>query len=163
LPLLIDWLQNSRTRNSESGKLEAKKVTSLFMGSPNTPIGKTASAIADNVLFTWRDSLTGRFRQDGVPDPQRTVGQDGTSSFDFQGGRGVAVYLDRAQGRSPGGQLWWFPDETQGRGPTLAKHECHDRTQLARARAMIDRIQAMQGFDVQSETNVVSASKGVTP
>lgn len=135
LPLLIDWLQNSKKKDGTN-----KMITSLFMGSPNTQIGKIASAIADNVLFTWRDSR-----------------RNSSNKSDRQDG--VAVYLDRAQGKASSGGLWWFPDPqtlvppaaivVASPNPVQTVGELKsDLGNLVLAKRMIAKIQAMQGFDV---------------
>ena len=43
LPGIVDYLKHVR------------QIPSVFMGAPNTELAKTASAIADNVVFCWQD------------------------------------------------------------------------------------------------------------
>jgi hypothetical protein len=140
LPLLIDWLQNSKMWNPDIQDFEPKRITSLFAGETNTKIGKTASTIADNVLYTWRDQ-----------GPSDSQGQDRRLAT------GVAVYLDRAQGRSTAGTLWWLQDaqpadaDASASGESALLRDCKkERSQLVRASQAIDRIKAMHGFHISS-------------
>ncbi len=134
LPLLVDWLANSPNKDGN----QEKKVTSLFMGSPNTQLGRMAAAIADNVIFTWRD-------RPNNPESSKTEQEQEEKTEQEQ--EGVAVYLDRAQGRSSDDSLWWLGvgPEKDGRMLDDQKRVPHE---LVRAGPMIDRIQAMQGFEI---------------
>ena len=114
LPLLMDHLKNSPYPGAEG---EARKITSLFMGAPNTELGKAASAMADNVLFCWRDYLS----------------KDETKG-------GVAIYTDRIEGQPQVRQLHLLHED-----PELELEELKS-VRLVYAEPMIDRIQEMQGL-----------------
>jgi KaiC/GvpD/RAD55 family RecA-like ATPase len=125
LPLLIDHLKNSPYPNSN----EPRKITSIFMGAPNTQLGKMASAMADNVLFCWHD----------IP--------KATSSLRM--GKGVAIYVDRIEGQ-PGKQRVFFIEEPKTAASSqLELKENINADDLLYAESMIEEIQKLQGLPMR--------------
>ncbi len=51
LPALMDYLKNSMDSSEKP-----RCITSVFMGSLDTPLAEVASNIADNVLFCWQEN-----------------------------------------------------------------------------------------------------------
>lgn len=75
LPGLMDYLKNSRW------------VTSVFMGASDTHFARASSAMADNVVFCWEDTLKKKQK------------------------KGIAYYVDRVEGKPEKGALQFLtPD-----------------------------------------------------
>lgn len=75
LPGLMDYLKNSR------------HVTSVFIGTSDTHFARASSAMADNVLFCWEDTLVENQK------------------------KGIAYYVDRVEGKPEKGALQFLtPD-----------------------------------------------------
>ncbi len=125
LPLLMDHLKNSPYPNNS----EPRKITSIFMGAPNTQLGKMASAMADNVLFCWHDS------------PK--------SSSSLRMGKGIAIYVDRIEGQ-PGKQCVFFIEEPKtGAFFKLELTRNINADDLLYAESMIEEIQKLQGLPMR--------------
>lgn len=137
LPGLFDYLKYSGPLGEET---QERRLTSVFMGPPNNELARSASAMADNVLFVWPD----RFCQRGLGSAVREVGTYAA------GIEGIAVYVDRVEGH-PGVQRLYFargdemPDRTD-EVPGMNFKELLDRRVLDEAPKMIAEIQALQGL-----------------
>ncbi len=86
LPGLIDYLKYSPRSSSSDIAGSPRNLTSLLMGPSNNALAMAASAMADNVLFSWSDSAD---KEDGI-----------------------AVYVDRIEGH-PGEQNLYFANEVK--------------------------------------------------
>lgn len=127
VPMLMDYLKNRD--QPKPG------ITSLFMGAPNTELGRSASAVADNVLICWKDKYKA---------------QNG----DIQDG--VCVYVDRVEGEPAGERRlsWLVEVEKEGEEKQikdepvsfLAEQNKMNANQFEYANGMIERIQELQGL-----------------
>ncbi|MHC4481512.1 MAG: ATPase domain-containing protein [Planctomycetota bacterium] len=116
LPGLMDYLKHSEDRNGNK-----RRITSVFMGAPNTDLAKAAQAMADNVVFCWRDHHA-------------------------EGGPGVAFYIDRIEGL-PGRKGLFFLKELDKQVTDISEilTAC-DESSLPYAESMIEEIRNLQGL-----------------
>lgn len=116
IPLLVDYLK-------------LHHITSVFMGAPNAAISQCASAIADNVVFCWQDTLS-------VATPKE----------------GVAFHVDRVEGKPETGDLFFLEvlEEQKNPKPSNNISEIFAKVEktgnLQYGESMISHIRAMQGF-----------------
>ncbi len=121
VPGLIDYLKHVR------------QIPSVFMGAPNTRFARTASAIADNVVFCWQDTRV-------------------NDKID-----GWCFYVDRIEGQPEHGRLHFvkaFVDvQSNTRHPAHTaeelvekKTERDEATEYLYATAWIEAIREMQGL-----------------
>lgn len=130
VPMLMDYLKN-KDQNTDQPK---PGITSLFMGAPNTELGRSASAVADNVLICWKDKYKAR-------------------NGDIQDG--VCVYVDRVEGEPAGERRLSWLVEVKTKAQKTIEHQTvsflsekgkMDANQFEYANGMIERIQELQGL-----------------
>jgi KaiC/GvpD/RAD55 family RecA-like ATPase len=133
VPALMDYLKNSRDPKDDD---RPRQITSVFMGAPNTDLAKAASAMADNVVFCWRD----------------TYYKDPTTKAE-----GIAFHVDRIEGQ-PGRQELFFLEQRDDKEavPRLRQRpEPCPKEQLDYAESMIEAIRNLQSLPAQKR--IVSA------
>jgi KaiC/GvpD/RAD55 family RecA-like ATPase len=130
---LMDYLKHSRLP-STSGRSETdeekRMITSVYMGAANKELAQAASAMADNVVFCWRDRHVKLERE------------------------GIAFYVDRIEGE-PGVRRLAFLSEADKTAaakvrPVTDIHElltsdCKEND-LPYAQSMIEEIRNLQGL-----------------
>jgi len=133
LPGLMDYLKYSRSSEKRGRE---RQITSLFMGASNTEIARSASAMADNVLFCWQDERLSDRK------------------------RGIAVYVDRIEGHPGENDLFFTVDPslpaarsvaaTSDSRPNLDFGSLND-TDLLGGEDMIAEIKKLQGLPAQKK------------
>lgn len=130
LPGLIDFLKFSKYHK---GKDEERQISSVFMGAANQHMAQVASAMADNVIFSWSDT--------------------------YQGKNGFVFYIDRIEG-DPGYKRLYFLeeqilDEEREKKPILEMedfvHPVSKENDLPYAESMIEEIRNLQGLPAEKK------------
>ena len=131
LPGLIDFLKYSKYHKND---VIERNIISVFMGAPNQHLAQTASAMADNVIFTWSDT--------------------------YNGLDGFVFYIDRIEG-APGGKRLHFLEgqkkkKVKKRKPPKMNIEEFlysdiDETDLPYAESMIEEIRNLQGLPAKKK------------
>jgi hypothetical protein len=117
LPGLVDYLKYVR------------RIPSVFMGAPNTRFARTASAIADNVVFCWQDIR----KQDDA--------------------KGWCFYVDRIEGQPEHGRLHFLKEAPSSPARTVgdllgADDADEDANKYRDAVPWIGAIREMQGLSL---------------
>jgi KaiC/GvpD/RAD55 family RecA-like ATPase len=125
LPGLMNYLKYSqRTVNNNR-----RRITSLFMGASNSELAKSASAMADNVIFCW-------------PDRARTDLKDAAQNIPANT-EGTAICVDRIEG-TPGKDRLFFIDILQQ--VDINPDRPLKKTELYGAVGMMAAVQRLQGL-----------------
>ncbi|RPJ56520.1 MAG: hypothetical protein EHM23_23305 [Acidobacteria bacterium] len=122
IPALIDYLKHS-----------SDPITSVFMGAANSELSRAASAIADNVVFCWRDI--------------RTCDDNGNSV----GTTGFVFHVDRLEGHPESGSLFFLSESGDGHiDPVIDSDRQIEAFDYAES--MREQIWAMQGLPAKSHS-----------
>jgi hypothetical protein len=134
LPGLMDYLKDSpKTDGAVHTGKGRRRITSLFMGPSVGELASTASALADNVLFSWPAKWRPSSRRKGHEED------------------GVAIYVDRIEGR-PGEKRLRFIRRVREReggqpragGLEVVRPDSEDH--VPGAAEMIEAIHQLQGL-----------------
>ncbi|HOZ46324.1 MAG TPA: hypothetical protein PK468_06920 [Candidatus Hydrogenedentes bacterium] len=149
LPGLMDYLKYQR------------RIPAVFMGPASSRLAKVASAIADNVIFSWQDMTT------------EVAGKESTEGWCF--------YVDRVAGQPERGRLHFIKKPSEGPArqekldgqatyeTLIETHGDKKEPPFERASAYIEAIQALQGLPLGmapkegQTTGTKSASKPRRP
>jgi hypothetical protein len=117
LAALLEYLKHSRNADGSE-----RLITSVLMGGASSKLALQAAAMADNVLFTW--------------EAKRAADET----------QGVAIWVDRVEGRPGEGTLWFVEGGWRDRAPYHRPvPKAKDIPEVLGAEDEIKRIQALQG------------------
>jgi hypothetical protein len=96
LPALMDFLKQYTDE-----KTKKVGITSLFMSAANTKLSSAASAMADNVIFCWRDNAKEKIPEDFINSVFTKLKSEETDKLKEELKKTkdyLVIYVDRAEG-----------------------------------------------------------------